>query len=56
MWVYSDIVEHSAVGDTQAPCLGYVPIQCKMIEMGYWRFNPPYYIKVKEHTVNNIAI
>ena len=56
MWVYSDIVELSAVGDTQAPCLEYLPIQSKMNEMGYWLLHPPYYIKIKEHTVNNIAI
>ena len=56
MWVYTDIIELSAVGDVQAPFLGYVPIQSKFDEMGYWNFNPPYYIKVKEHSISNITI
>ena len=56
MWVYTDIIELSAVGDIQAPFLGYVSIQSKFDEMGYWNFNPPYYIKVKEHSVSNITI
>ena len=27
-----------------------------MNEMGYWRFNALYYIKIKEQTVDNITI
>ena len=34
MWVYTDIIELSAVGDIQAPFLGNVPIQNKFDEMG----------------------
>ena len=41
-WVYTDIIELSAVGDIQAPILGYVPIQSKFDKMGYWNFNLPY--------------
>ena len=35
MWVYTDIIELSAVGDIQARFLGYVPIQSKFDKMGY---------------------
>ena len=42
IWVYNDIIELLAVGDIQAPFLGYVLIQSKFDEMGYWNFNPPY--------------
>ena len=56
MWVYTNIIELSAVGDIQAPILGYVPIQSKFDEIGYWNFNPPYYIKVLEHSVSKITI
>ena len=56
MWVYSDIIELSAVGDTQAPILGYLLIQSKFDEMGYWNFNSPYNIEIKEHFVSNITI
>ena len=42
MWVYTDIIEISAVGDIHSPFLGHVPIQSKFDEMGYWNFNPPY--------------
>ena len=47
MWVYTDIIELSAVGDIQELFLKYVPIQSKFDEMGYWNFNPPYYINMK---------
>ena len=56
MWVYTDIIEISAVGDIHSPFLGHVPIQSKFDEMGYWNFNPPYYIKVKKHSISNITI
>ena len=56
MWVYTDMIELSAVGDIQAPFLKYVSIQNKFDEMGHWNFNPPYNIKVKEHSVSNITI
>ena len=56
LWVYSDIIELSAVGDTQASILGYLLIQSKFDEMGYWNFNPPYNIEIKEHSVSNITI
>ena len=56
LWVYTDIIEFSAVGDIQAPFLEYVPIQSKFDEMEYWNVNPPYYINIKEHFVNNITI
>ena len=42
MWVYTDIIKYSAVGDIQALFLGYVPILSKFDKMGYWNFNPPY--------------
>ena len=44
------------MGDTQTPSLRYLPIQSKYDKMGYCIFNSPYYIKVKKHMVNNIAI
>ena len=33
MWVYTDIIELSAVGDIQAPFIGYVSIQSKFDEI-----------------------
>ena len=56
MWVYTDSIELSAVGDIQAPFLWYVPIQSKFDKMEYWNLNPPYYIKVNKNTVSNIII
>ena len=56
MLVYIDIIELSVVGDIEAQFLGYVPIQSKFDEMGYWNFKSLYYIKVKEHSVSNITI
>ena len=56
MFVYSDIVEHSLVGDSQAALLGYLPIQSKFGDQGFWCFNPPYYIRVREKFINTVTI
>ena len=56
IYVYTDIVDTVLVGNTQAPMLGYFPIQSKWGSQAYWNFNPPYYIKVKESTVRTISI
>ena len=56
MWVYTYIIELSAVNDIQVPFIRYVSIQSKFDKMGYSNFNPLYYIKVKEHSVSNITI
>lgn len=56
MFVYSDIVDLSLVGDTQAALLGYLPIQSKFGEQAYWSFNPPYYVHVREKFINTITM
>ena len=56
MFVYSDIVELSLVGDTQAALLGYLPIQSKFGDQAYWSFNPPYYVRLREKLINTITI
>ena len=56
IFVYSDIVELSLVGDSQSALLGYCPIQSKFGDQGYWCFNPPYYVRVREKYINSITI
>ena len=56
MLVYSDIVELSLVGDTQAPILGSLPIQSKFGDQAYWSFNPPYYVRLREKNISTITI
>ena len=56
MWVYTDIIELSAVGNIQAQFLEYVPIQRKFDKIGYWKFNSRYYIEVIEHSLCNKII
>ena len=56
IFVYSDLVELSLVGDSQSALLGYCPIQSKFGEQGYWCFNPPYYVRVREKYINTITI
>ena len=43
MFIYSDIVEDSLVGDTQQCLLGFLPVMTKQGDQGYWCFNPPTY-------------
>lgn len=56
MFVYSDIVELSLVGDSQSALLGYCPIHSNFGDQGYWCFNPPYYVRVRERCINSIKI
>ena len=56
MFVYSDIVELSLVGDTQAALLGSLPIQSQFGEQAYWSFNPPYYVRLREKHITTITI
>ena len=56
MLVYSDIVELSLVGDTQAPHLGALHIKSKFGDQAYWSFNPPYYVRLREKHISTISI
>ena len=56
IYVYTDIIDIVLVGNTQAPLLGYFPVQSKWGSTSYWNFNPPYYVKVKENTIRTISI
>ena len=47
MYVYSDIIELSHVGNSQIPIMGFLPITTHFQENGHWVFNPPLYVKVK---------
>ena len=44
--IYSDIVEHQAVGDVEAPLLGIVPVITQKEEKTFFTFNPPIYLPV----------
>jgi hypothetical protein len=56
IFVYTDIIDTVLVGNTQAPMLGYFPVQSKWGFTSYLNFNPPYYVKVKENTIRTISI
>jgi len=56
MLVYSDIVEESLIGDSQANILLHLPIQSKPGEQGYWRSEPIYYIPIRQNVISNITI
>ena len=56
MYVYSDIVELSHVGNSQIPIMGFLPITTHFQENGHWVFNPPLYVNVKEKIINRITI
>ena len=56
MYVYSDIVELSPVGNSQVPIMGFLPIKSNFQESGHWVFNPPMYVKVREKNIRTITI
>ena len=56
IYVYTDIIEYSIVGDTVAPCLTYVPIDSKFGELGHYIQNPPIYHRVNRGEISTIEI
>ena len=56
MLVYSNIVELSLVGDTQAALLGFLTIQSKFGDQAYWSFNLTYYVLLREKHITTITI
>ena len=56
MYVYSDIVEQSPVGNSQVPIMGGFPIKSNFKENGHWVFNPPLYVRVREKNIRTIIM
>ena len=56
IYVYTDIIDHTYVGDTKAPCLAYVPVLTKKDEMGHYSCNPPQYHHVRASCIHTIEI
>ena len=56
MYMYSDIVELSLVGNSQGPIMGFLSIQSNFQEYGYWVYNPPLYVRVREKNIRTITM
>ena len=56
VFIYTDIIEQTLIGESQANTLGYFPIKSNFGETGYWCFNPPYDYKVIKGDVDTISI
>ena len=56
VFVYTDIIEQSLIGESQANLLGCFPIKSHFGETGYWCFNPPYDYKVIKNFIDTISI
>ena len=56
MYVYSDIVELSPVGNSQVPIMGFIPIKNNFQEIGIWVLNPPLYVRVREKNIRTITM
>ena len=48
MLVYTDIIDISIGGDTQAPILGFIPIKSHFVDNSHYAINPPSYVHVKK--------
>ena len=55
MYVYSEIVELSHVGNSQIKIMGFLPITTHFQVNKHWVFNPPLYVKVMEKIINRIT-
>ena len=56
VFVYTDIVEESLIGESQGNMIGYFPIKTSFGETGYWCFNPPYHYRVKLSYIDTISL
>ena len=62
MYVYSSLVKHQLVGNTEAPLLGIVPIQNRCSNPAgegiqeYYAFNPPVYVPLWQATFRDVRI
>ena len=56
MYLYSDIVEQSPVGNSQVPIISFLPIKSNFQEIGHWVFNPPLYVRVREKNIRTITM
>ena len=55
MYVYSDIVELSPVGNSQVPIMCFLPIKSNFQKNDHWVFNLPLYVKVREKNIRTIT-
>ena len=56
IFLYTDFIEYVLVGNSQAPLLGYFPVQSTLRNIAYWNFNPAYYIRVKEQNIRSLSL
>ena len=56
MYVYSDIVELSPVGNSQAPIMGFLSIKSNFQKNGHWVFNPPLYVRFRKTNIRKITM
>ena len=56
MYVYSDIVDLSPVGNSQVPIMGFLSIKSNFQKNGHWVFNPPLYVRVREQNIKTITM
>ena len=56
MYLYSDIVEQSPVGNSQVPIISFLPIKSNFQEIGHWVFNQPLYVKIREKNIRTITM
>lgn len=57
LYVYTDLIQYQAVGDTDAPLLGIVPVSDKASgARTQWTFNPPNYLPLNKTSIDTIRI
>ena len=56
VFIYTDIVEESLIGESQGNMIGYFPLKTSFGETGYWCFNPPYHYRVKLPYIDTISL
>ena len=59
IYVYSGLVKHQLIGNSETQLLGIVPITQNPESLSgqqYYSFNPPYYLELVKNDINEIEI
>jgi hypothetical protein len=55
-FIYTDLTEHTAVGDSDVPLLGVVPIQGDLGERQHFTFTAPTYLMVNKSHIKTVLV
>ena len=56
LYIYSDIIKNQNAGDVKAPLLRVVPVKSKYGEMGFVKYDRPYFMPISRSVIDSIEV